>query len=119
LSDWDSDAKVPKFSGSVLDTFVPTQSKPDAFLAKNLRSVEQVEKAMDTMFDFRAEVGLEDRLFTIAGWPEYQPVPSCSESTNAFYVTLYQRYVLAYIAPGSYIKWIEQGDFLTRTVEWL
>ena len=73
---------------------------------------------MQVMFRFRQYYDLEDGIGLIQGWEVYQTHEGCSKETNPL-VETYQEFNMAYVGPSMYIDWIEKGNFLTRTLEWM
>ena len=124
LSDWetrwsaylDPDAPKPEYTDEVIQVFNPEAlGMPQA---EELDSVEELDEALVVMFRFRQYWSIEDGIMLIQGWEDYQLQDDCSKRTNEL-VDVYSGYNYAYVGPSTYVKWMEMGNFLTRTAEWL
>ena len=61
----------------MLETFTPEALglKP----AKNLRTVDDIEGAIDVVYNWRLSEGLEDGIMTIQGWSVLEEPKGCSD----------------------------------------
>ena len=87
ISDWDESwlAKngypKPEFSKEFIGTFTPEALGREP--AKNLRSVEDVEGAIDKVYGWRASNELEDVMMKIMGWSVLETPKGCSSGTES------------------------------------